>query len=225
MNPNRSEKDGPHSENAYPEALPGGTRQVFLSVIDFIRERLRPAESGFRTTFEHVSWVRDEIREVLEAYSEENRLEEIGDVVMTSFRLSCFLHPEKNSEEILAVYDHHPTFRRYAHEIGLTGAKAMRKKFVDRYAFLNDDGTYREIFENGEGHRIWQREIVRRTFAAEKSREPNRKHPIPFPTETVPSASSLSELGALGWKSESDEETKTGIWLMERLGEAFRTPE
>ncbi len=117
-----------HAEN-YPETLPSPTKLVFLSAIDFIRTRLAPIEKDFRTAYQHVTWVKDEVREVLEARDEENRIEEIGDVIMMSFRLSCFLHPERTSEDILNGYCEHPTFRRYAREIGLEGAKKMRAKF------------------------------------------------------------------------------------------------
>ncbi len=113
----------------YPETIPSTTKLVFLSAIDFVRTRLAPVEKDFRTAYQHVTWVKDEVKEVLEARDEDNRIEEIGDVIMMSFRLSCFLHPEKTSEDILNGYCEHPTFRRYALEIGFEGAKRMRAKF------------------------------------------------------------------------------------------------
>lgn len=198
-----------------PSRIPDSTRVVFLSSIDFIRNRLYPVEKNFRSAFEHVTWVREEVREVLEARDEANRVEEIGDVIMMGFRLSCFLHPERTSEEILRSYENHPTFRRYAEQIGFSGAKNMRAKFFGRYSFLDDEKVFREIFKDGEGQSAWQREIVRRMFGAEKSREPEKAKPVPPPSESSPSPETRAALGENGFREEL--EIRLAGWFLERM--------
>ncbi len=163
-----------NGENPDPLRLSDSERRVLLSAIEFVRSRLNRAEAGFRTLPEYVGWVRGEIKEVLSAPDEANRREEIGDVLMVSFRLSCHLKPSRSSEEILAIYEQHPTFLRYVRTLGFEGLSAMEAKFRRRYAFLEDPDFSEKIFGSGEGAWKWQHELVRRAYAAEKSKEPEK---------------------------------------------------
>lgn len=218
--PNPSRMENAPAPARRPAGIPDPTRIIFLSSIDFIRNRLYPVEKNFRSAFEHVTWVREEVKEVLEARDEANRTEEIGDVIMMGFRLSCFLHPERTSEEILRSYESHPTFHRYAEQIGIAGAKSMRAKFFGRYSFLDDEKAFREVFEDGEGQSAWQREIVRRMFGAEKSREPEKAKPVPPPSETSPAPETRAKLEEMGFGEEL--EIRLAGWFLERMPEGSR---
>jgi hypothetical protein len=163
-----------HSSETAP-VIPQRERAALLKAIDFIRTTLVPAERNIRSIPEHVTWVKGEVREFLEAADDpEHRREELGDVIMVLLRLSCFRYPEKTSEEILAIYEMHPSFLRYVRQLGAEGLEAMGQKFFSRYSFLSDPEVCKTLFVENGGQHVWQEEIMRRMFAAEKSKEPGR---------------------------------------------------
>lgn len=116
-------------------------RRLLLESIDFIRGVLLPAEKDIRGLYEHVGWVKSEVQEVLTATGPEHRLEEVSDVIMILFRLSCFKHPDASSEEIIAIYEDYSPFRRYIDELSDADLQAMKDKFSGRYSFLSDPET------------------------------------------------------------------------------------
>lgn len=123
------------------QKLSESKRAQLLEAIDFIRSVLLPMEKDIRNLYEHVGWVKSEVKEVLTATSPEHRLEEIGDVIMILFRLSCFKHPDASSEEIVGIYENHPSFLKYMDELGDADLEAMKEKFSGRYSFLSDPET------------------------------------------------------------------------------------
>lgn len=203
--------------------LSGEKRQILLDTIDFIRNDLLEVERGIRSLYEHIKWVKNEMEEVFTAENPEHRLEEVGDVIMILLRLSCFKNPKMSSEEILGIYESQPSFLRYVEQLGVDGLRSMNAKFTSRYGFLLDPKVQEVLFPEGTTQWKWLQEVMRRMFAAEKSKEPGKSPESErFFSSEIPALSDM-EKGRCEALGIPDDPTvrKYALWICERLPSAL----